>query len=122
MSNVRQARKWPENVLCAEMSCNGLPQAEDRAMTADEVTWKHAETYFLANPHDLCKWMFQWAKKDDRKAARNIVTHWTLSQHPELKVVGRATLETWIEVFCSEEAYAHAYRGWREWYARRESA
>ena len=84
---------------------------------ADEISWREAETYFKVNPGELVGRMFQWARKDERKAARNIITRWLRSQHPELRRAGQVALESWVECFCNEPAYARAYADWKRWYA-----
>ena len=83
----------------------------------DETEWKDADHYFHDNPRELTRRMFQWAKKDDRKAARNILSHWLRSEHPELRCAGNAALETWLECFYSEPAYREAYQEWKRWFA-----
>ena len=84
---------------------------------AAEVGWREADGYFRANPGELVARMFQWARKDDRRAARNLLSRWLRSEHPELRCAGQAALETWIECFYSERAYRPAYQEWKLWYA-----
>jgi len=86
---------------------------------AEDTDWKGAEEYFRSNPGELVRRMFQWAKKDDRRAARNILSHWLRSEHPELRCAGEVALAAWVECFYSEPAYRQAYLDWKRWFAER---
>lgn len=92
------------------------PEAEG---LTGEISWREAEGYFRSNPGDLVRRMFQWAKKDDRRAARGILSRWLRSEHPELRCAGQVALDAWIECFCSEAAYRQAYGDWQQWFAER---